>query len=115
MNSISNWQVFFPIAFWQYKPNLVYEEKPYPTTIDINSKVGHYDINSYVHASFYNSDYQYARKQMISTSAAVDIDLFDMFLKYHNVHVFRAVEPALKIRFSMHTCSPVLKEEAYHR
>ena len=25
MNTISKWQVFFPIAFYQYKPNLIYE------------------------------------------------------------------------------------------
>ena len=99
MNTISNWQVFFPIAFWQYKPNMIYEEKPYPTEIEINSKSGFFDVNTYVHASFYNADYQYARKQMMTTSGPQNIDLIEMFLKYHNVHVFRAVEPTLKHKY----------------
>lgn len=112
MNTINNWQVFFPIGFWQYKPNLVYEEKPYPTTIEINRNVGHFDSNMYLHGSFYNSDYQYARKQMISTSATSDIDLYEMFL-YHSVHVFRAIEPALKLRFKERVCKPTTNEGHY--
>ena len=115
MNSISKWQVFFPIAFYQYKPNLIYEEKPYPTEIEIHAKSGHFDANSYTHASFYNSDYQYARKQMISTSASQNIDLFDMFLKYHSIHIFRSVDPALKHRYRLRFCTPTMEEEVYSR
>ncbi len=115
MNTIAHWQVFFPIGFYQYKPSLVYEEKPYPTTIEIDQKLGHYDSSSYAHASFYNSDYQYARKQMQSTSTSHSIDLYHMFLKFHNVHVFRAVEPAMKMHYSLLTCDPSLKEDVYSR
>jgi hypothetical protein len=115
MNTIANWQVFFPIGFWQYKPNLVHDEKPYPTSIEIEQKVGHFDPHSFIHASFFNSDYQYARKQMISTSASKDIDLFEMFLKFHTLHMFRAVEPALKLSYQEVTCDPTRREDVYHR
>lgn len=117
MNTIAGWQVFFPIAFWQYKPNLIYEEKPYPTMIEINKMVGHFDNTRYEHASFYNSDYQHARHLLASPASKLNTsdDLFDMFLKFHQVHVFRAVEPALKIRYRERTCNPMLNEDAYQR
>lgn len=105
MNTISGWQLFFPIAFWQYKPNLIYSKHPYPTDININSQTGHFDDAVYMHSSFYNADYHYARKQMVASSAAATADLFDMFVTYHNLHVFRAVEPALRHRFRERDCS----------
>ena len=52
MNTISGWQVYFPIGYWSYKPNLIYEQLPYPTVILINQKSGHYDFNQYLHSSF---------------------------------------------------------------
>jgi hypothetical protein len=113
MNTISEWQVFFPIGFWQYKPSLVYEEKPYPTTIEINKNIGHFDANSYEHSSFYNSDYMAARKEMNAKNKKDNIDLFDLFLKYSHVHVFRADEPALIHRYGERQCAPTLSEEAY--
>ncbi|CAH1788052.1 unnamed protein product [Owenia fusiformis] len=114
MNTISGWQAFFPIGFYQYKPNLIYDETPYPTTIEINKNVGHFDNNLYEQASFYNSDYQYARKT-ISDSVISKIEMYDMFIKYHHLHVFRAIEPALKHRFRERHCKPTLTETAYKR
>ena len=116
MNTIVGWQVFFPIGFWTYKPNLVYSEKPYPTTIEVSPSSGHFDTMIYDHASFYNSDYMKARKDMASSQKGLKVpDLYDMFLKHHNLHVFRAVEPALLVHYKEHVCSPSLEEEAYSR
>ena len=105
MNTIAGWQVFFPIAFWQYKPSLIYEKHPYPTEIKIDSQTGHFDAHIFQHASFYNADYHYARRQMISTGGVgAGGDLFDMFVKYHTLHVFRAIEPALRHKFREREC-----------
>lgn len=104
MNTILNWQVFFPIAFWQYKPNLIYDEKPYPTEIEVSSKSGRFDPNDYSHASFYSADYLYARRQMLSTDPSSNVELIEMFLRYHTLHVFRGAEPALKHRFKLRQC-----------
>ena len=38
-----------------------------------------------------------------------------MFLKYNQLHVFRAVEPALKIRYRERTCGLTLNKDAYRR
>ena len=74
-------QVFFPVGFWQYKPNLIYDKKPYPTTIELMNKVGHYDTLSYEHSSFYISDYINARQLMLPEDLW-NGDLFEMFIKY---------------------------------
>lgn len=114
MNTIVEWQVFFPIGFWQYKPNLIYDKKPYPTSIEMNNKVGHYDVLSFEHCSFYLSDYLQARQQMLREDL-LDGDLFEMFIKYSKLHVFRAVEPALKHRYKFFNCLASMPPKQYER
>ncbi|XP_076461229.1 chondroitin sulfate synthase 2-like [Babylonia areolata] len=114
MNTIPEWQVFFPIGFWQYKPNLIYDKKPYPTTIELNNKVGHYDMMSYEHSSFYISDFISARQLMLPDDIG-NGDLFDMFIKYSKLHVFRAVEPALKHHYKHFNCQANSPPAHYQR
>ena len=111
MNVVHEWQVFFPICFCQYKPNLIYNEKPYPPTIEIKRGNGRFELHNYAVSAFFNGDYVYARKQMIATG--VNCDLFTMFLRFHHLHVFRAVEPDLKLHYMLRECSPSLNEEDY--
>ncbi|XP_064647695.1 chondroitin sulfate glucuronyltransferase-like [Lineus longissimus] len=116
MNTIQKCQVYFPIAFWQYKPNIVYDQKPYPSTIEIEGKLGHFDKNQFVHASFYLSDYNTARSE--ATRLKKDLpkmDLYDLFLQCHTLHVFRATEPNLRHHFVEHRCNPLASEGEYHR
>lgn len=113
MNTIAGWQAFFPIGFWQYKPNLIYDEKPYPTTIEITRNVGHFDTNSFEHSSFYNSDYMAARKLMSPNEEKTDI--FSMFIKHKMIHVFRAIEPALKHRYKLFVCNAAAPKSVFER
>ena len=122
MNTITNKQVFFPIAYWQYKPNLVHEKMPYPPENVITSKTGHFDENQSIHASFYNSDYMNARQRMrlesdtqASGYDAGDMYLFDMFLQFSDLSVFRAIEEKLVHRYREHACAPTMKPEALRR
>jgi len=121
MNTIQGWQVFFPIGFTEYKPNLIYKEKPYPTTVEVKKDVGHFDKRSYDHASFYLSDYATGREKIedevpISQTGTSKIipkyDLFDMFLMTE-LHVFRAIEPSLKFHYKFKECNPLMAENLY--
>ena len=121
MNTINGWQVFFPIPFSQYDPSIIYADAPNPNRIDVSKNSGHFDNHLYEHASFYNTDYSHARqlwneKHPGSTTDHIqsDIDMFDMFLNT-KMHVFRAVEPALKQRFHERNCHPTLHEDQYQR
>nr|XP_046260287.1 chondroitin sulfate synthase 2 [Scatophagus argus] len=120
MNSINNWQVFFPIHFQDYKPDVAYHNQQLPGTVDLVKDAGHFDRHSLEEACFYNSDYMATRTRMASDVQENDeiletLDIYDIFVKYSGLHVFRAVEPALHQKYSYHACNPRLSEDIYHR
>ncbi|XP_013089362.2 chondroitin sulfate synthase 2-like [Biomphalaria glabrata] len=114
INTIPGWQVFFPIGFWQYKPNIIYNKKPFPINFEFNSRTGHYDVLSYEHGSFYNSDYKDARKSF-SIEELMKYDLYEMFVRYDKVHVFRAVEPDFKHYYMQLDCPVNIPTQFYER
>ncbi|XP_073711159.1 chondroitin sulfate synthase 2 [Misgurnus anguillicaudatus] len=120
MNSINNWQVFFPIHFQYFNPSIAYHNQPRPNTADLIKETGHFDRSSFNEACFYNSDYMAARTRMSSDvqeneEILESLDIYDMFIKYSNLHVFRAVEPALHEKYSYQPCNPRLSEDIYQR
>lgn len=120
MNSISNWQVFFPIHFQDFNPDIAYQGQKPPDTIDLVRDAGHFDRNVFDEACFYNSDYMATRTQMASDlqdneDLLETLDIYEMFVKYSGLHVFRAIEPALHQRYSHQACNPHLSEDIYHR
>ncbi|XP_053732503.1 chondroitin sulfate synthase 2 [Synchiropus splendidus] len=120
MNSINNWQVFFPIHFQDYNPDVAYHNAERPTTIDLVKDAGHFDRWSFEEACFYNSDYMATRTRMVADvqeneEILENLDIYDMFVKYSGLHVFRAIEPALHQQYRQQSCNPRLSEEIYHR
>ncbi|XP_035532692.1 chondroitin sulfate synthase 2 [Morone saxatilis] len=120
MNSINNWQVFFPIHFQDYKPDVAYHNQQQPVTVDLIKDAGHFDRRSFEEACFYNSDYMATRTRMVADVQENEeiletLDIFDMFVKYSGLHVFRAVEPALHQQYIYQACNPRLSEDIYHR
>ncbi|XP_043550338.1 chondroitin sulfate glucuronyltransferase-like [Chiloscyllium plagiosum] len=119
MNSINQWQVFFPIHFQEYNPEVAYHNQPQPLTIDLLKDSGHFDRDFFDAACFYNSDYMAARGRMASDALENEeilesLDLYEMFVQYSNLHVFRAVEPGLRQKYSQRLCNPRVSEEIYH-
>lgn len=120
MNSINNWQVFFPIHFQYYNPDIAYHNQPLPNILDLVKEAGHFDRSSFTEACFYNSDYMATRTRMSSDvqeneEILENLDIYDMFVKYSGLHVFRAVEPALHQKYSYQPCNPRLSEDVYQR
>nr|XP_061799442.1 chondroitin sulfate synthase 2 isoform X2 [Nerophis lumbriciformis] len=120
MNSINNWQVFFPIHFQDYNPDVAYHSQPRPATIDLLKDSGHFDRWSFDEACFYNADYMATRTKMVSDVQENEelleiLDIYEMFIKYSGLHVFRAVEPALHQSYRYQVCNPRLSEDIYHR
>lgn len=112
MNTLKGTQVFFPMGFWQYKPNLIYKSKPYPPSVELGQRLGLFSTNSFEHCSFYTSDYRAARK-ILTPEQVPTGTIFSMFIAYQNLHIFRAVEPNLKLRWMNITCMPTLGSTAY--
>lgn len=120
LNSISNWQVFFPIHFQGYNPDIAFHNKLPPSTIDLVKDSGYFDRNIFDEACFYNSDYMAALNTMASDVQENEdlldtLDLYDMFINYSKLHVFRAVEPNLRQSYRHQTCDRHLSKEKYRR
>ncbi|KAF5271137.1 hypothetical protein FQR65_LT17717 [Abscondita terminalis] len=109
MNTIGNFQVFSPIPFRQYNPNVTHS-----ASFDVKKTVGHFDREEYHFISFYGKDYVSARKKAQDEVALIRTDndigriidsnssgnVFEMFVKYSNsVHCMRATEKDLKVKY----------------
>ncbi|XP_074973761.1 chondroitin sulfate synthase 2 isoform X2 [Caretta caretta] len=120
MNTINSWQVFFPIHFQGYNPAIAYHNQAPPAALDLMRDAGRFDRDVFHEACFYNADYMAARTRMAGDAQENEdiletLEIYDMFIKYSSLHVFRAMEPALLQRHRPHLCNPRLSEEIYHR
>ncbi|NXX77346.1 CHPF2 glucuronyltransferase, partial [Urocolius indicus] len=120
MNTISNWQVFFPVHFQEFNPALVYRGEQTASSGTDFLRDGHFDRHSFAEACFYNSDYMTARTKLAADILDQDevlesMEVFDVFLHYSGLHLFRAVEPGLVQKYALRSCNPRLSEELYHR
>lgn len=52
MNTIQNYQIFCPIPFRQYDPNVTKL-----TNFEVNKNSGHFDREEYKYIAFYSKDY----------------------------------------------------------
>lgn len=124
MNAISNWQVFFPIHFQEFSPAVVYrDQQPSAASSSFASESlrdGHFDRHVFDEACFYNADYMTARTKMAADildneELLESMDVYDIFVRYSGLHVFRAVEPALIQKYVRRACNPRFSEDIYHR
>ncbi|XP_071454752.1 chondroitin sulfate synthase 2 [Hetaerina americana] len=116
MNTILGWQVFSPIPFAEYHPEVVYTGPDLinrPVELDVNKSYGHFDSFDVEHLSFYAKDYLTARKKIEDEVPLVRNDkdvsrghgmttkdypsLYSMFVKASQLHMLRGVEPSLRL------------------
>ncbi|XP_075703690.1 chondroitin sulfate glucuronyltransferase isoform X2 [Rhinoderma darwinii] len=118
MNAIGAWQVFSPVHYQEYSPDIARRGFSAPQSSDF-LRDGHFDQLSSSEFCFYNSDFMRARSRMASEVQEDedngDTELLELFLRHSELHVFRALEPALVQRFSLKKCSTHLSSEGYHR
>ncbi|XP_075441199.1 chondroitin sulfate glucuronyltransferase-like [Ascaphus truei] len=125
MNAISAWQVFSPVHYQEYSQDVVHHPSPAPSSSSSDPlRDGHFDSLSSSEFCFYNLDFMAARGRMASEvrereeeedGEGGNAELLELFLRYSDLHVFRALEPALVQRFSLRTCSARLSGDGYHR
>ncbi|CAK6967453.1 chondroitin sulfate glucuronyltransferase [Scomber scombrus] len=122
MNAISNWQVFFPVHFQEFNPAVVYREQQPSAASSFSESLrdGHFDRHVFDEACFYNADYMTARTKMAADildneELLESMDVYDIFVRYSGLHVFRAVEPALIQKYVRRSCNPRFSEDIYHR
>lgn len=120
MNAIAAWQVFSPVHYQEYSPDVSRHGFSVPQSAEF-LRDGHFDRLSSSEFCFYNSDFMTARSRMAAEVQEEedeengDLELLELFLRHSELHVFRALEPALVQRFSLNKCSTHLSGEGYHR
>lgn len=128
MNTIQQWQIFSPIPFSEYHPDVAYQDSDRPKELDINKKYGHYDSSNVRHLSFYMRDYMTARHKIEQQLPIVKQDrdipngnamknyqsVYSLFVRVaEDIHVLRAVEPSLRLWHQDVHCEPSLGPEQY--
>ncbi|CAH2281608.1 chondroitin sulfate glucuronyltransferase [Pelobates cultripes] len=122
MNAISAWQVFSPVHFQEYSPDVLRQSVHAQSSADL-LRDGHFDRLSSSEFCFYNSDFMMAHGKMVlemgdqeeEDGEGGDMEILDLFLRHSELHVFRALEPALVQRFSVRQCGAHLSGDGYHR
>ncbi|XP_062977553.1 chondroitin sulfate glucuronyltransferase [Elgaria multicarinata webbii] len=120
MNTISSWQAFFPVHFQEFNPVLTYRGEPAAASASTDFlRDGHFDRHVFAEACFYNSDYMAARTKLAADvldggQELEELEVFDIFLRYSELHLFRAVEPGLVQKYVLRSCNARLSEELYH-
>eukprot|EP00794_Sanderia_malayensis_P003811 gene3811-4339_t len=101
VNSISGVQVFFPIPFAEYNPDIVYDGKQKPTFVDVYRTNGEWDFTTQDIGCFCNNDYKDLRMQeetFLDENQPVNSYLIKVF-QNSNLAVFRAVDSELRKRY----------------
>lgn len=132
LNTIKGTQVFFPIPFKQYMPNIVYATKPFPLDVEINKNYGFFNMHSFEYVAYFNSDYLSTRKHFIRDVLKSNLkekdygkinvenfvdDLYEFFSINKQVNILRATDQSLKCRWqtSNDCATRALKENEYKR
>ncbi|KAH7965954.1 hypothetical protein HPB49_012285 [Dermacentor silvarum] len=119
MNTVSGVQVFLPIPFTQYHPIITEQDPIAPAFLELKRENGFFDSNNFKHFSFYVSDYWRHRaliaKEVPLAHSSTDLTadhyhdltfgIVELFLVSKQVHLLRAVEPELRVRYIWRECS----------
>ncbi|KAL4003587.1 Chondroitin N-acetylgalactosaminyltransferase family protein [Acanthocheilonema viteae] len=74
---------------------------------------GHFDPLDFSVISLYGADFVRTRSRLNNKSLL--LDLSSLFLGHQNIHMMRAVEPALRLRYHARVCNPELVDSDYAR
>lgn len=119
MNTVSGVQVFLPVPFTQYHPVITEQDPVAPAVLELKRENGFFDSNNFKHFSFYVSDYWRHRaliaKEVPLAHSSTDLTadhyhdltfgIVELFLVSKQLHLLRAVEPELRVRYIWRDCS----------
>ena len=105
MNTIQNKQVYFPMLFSFYKPDLVAKNQQRPPQMLISADSGFFLRYNYQVVSIYQSDYMKIVQLTGSTKGNVNEDVrFLNKVLSSDVYVMRALEPYLRRNYRPRSC-----------
>ena len=109
LSVLLDFQVFFPIAFAYFNPDVVFRNKPKPDKVEVNKDTGVWDTNAYDLICFRNQDYKdlrVHRDSFLQESLPEDKEVLKIF-QASSLRIFRATEPELRRIFEKRTCREI--------
>ena len=107
-------QVFFPLAFREYNPDLVYVGKQKPAFPEVHITTGFWEHYSYQVGCFNNNDYKEARmrkKDFLDEDIEVNRTILSVF-EESKLDVFRALDSELRTWYFTNTsCDSTVPDE----
>ncbi len=80
----------------------------------VHKDQGHFDAGDLSIVGVYGSDFVTCRTRLADPGAQL-LDVSSLFVAQSDLHLLRAVEPALRIRFHVRSCDPALLDADYAR
>lgn len=117
VNALSGEQVFFPVPYAYYDPNIVYRQTKIPDVIPIHKDTGRWAQGERDMACFDNKDYKDIRivsNDFLKEDTLQTRDLMQVFVS-SSLHVFQAVDIDLRKRYQTIMCDPHLNEADYNK
>ena len=102
-------QVFFPIPFAYFNPEIVYRNKPKPEKIEVDKDTGIWDTQAYDLICFRNQDYKdlrVHRDSFLQEGISDEKDILKIF-QASSLRIFRATEPELRRIFEKKSCREI--------
>lgn len=85
--------------------------------IIVHKNNGIFDVNDFSTIAMYGADYVNMRPRLLQklTDGELILDLSSMFIGQSDIHVLRAIEPSLKLRYHLRSCSSLLTNMDFSR
>ncbi|UJR21143.1 hypothetical protein I4U23_024242 [Adineta vaga] len=115
LNVIENTQCFFPIAFYQYHPQIIARTHRLidNSTIDLHKFNGWFNSYAYDQIGLYMSDYFTLKKLILYHNISLSTsNLHDLFTQLTDIHILRAPDQSLRVHYQPIHCDSTLQSNA---
>ena len=110
LNVIEKIQIFFPIAFYQYHPQIITQTHRMTnnSTIELHKSHGWFNSYAFDHMGFYMNDYIKLKKSILSHNISLSSrHLYDLFVQLTDIHILRAPDQSLRVHYHPIKCDSI--------
>jgi hypothetical protein len=112
LNVIENTQIFFPIAFYQYHPQIIAYTHHLTgnLTIDLHKLHGWFNSYAFDHIGIYMNDYLNMKKLILHHNISISTrNLYDLFTDLTDLHILRAPDQSLRVHYRSIKCDMTIQ------
>ena len=107
LNVIEGVQVFFPIGFYQYHPEIIAQTYHFTdnSSVELHKSHGWFNSFAFDHIGLYMSDYLTLKKSALLLNNSLSaINLYDLFAQASDIHILRSPDQSLRLHYHPFKC-----------